>query len=536
MASRPDADGSVGAEEAMLRGYVTRSGVTGHREPIVVADHHVAALCAAVVVTAVATGRAATGRGPLDGTVGTAAAVVVAVAGVALFVRLSPSVGVGADRTRAVVVLAMVGLALAGLTAARASVEHAALTEAPSGPVTAWVTLVDDPQPHGAATRVIVRHDGRRVEAWLRGRAARTRAESWNAGDRIQVSGTIGSLAPDRAGRVAWQHVVGELSLDWAGDRLDGSPAHRASNRVRGLIATASGELPAPDDTLFRGLVIGDDRAQPPDMLARFRASGLSHLTAVSGQNVAYVLAVAGPLLAGLGPVRRWAVTALLIGWFVMITRFEPSIMRAGVMAIAAASAALLGRERSPLRLLWLTVIALVIVDPLLVSSVGLWLSAGATAGVAGIGPLIEPRLRALGRFAPAVAVTLGAQLGVVVPSLVVFGRLPLSSVPANLLAVPVAGAVMLYGLPAALLTALVPPLAPLVMFPARVGVRWVDTVARLAEWAEPPSARLAVGIQAGVVILWALALVAGASRRRRRHRDRGLLDTPDDGRSPADR
>ena len=47
--------------------------------------------------------------------------------------------------------------------------------------------------------------------------------------------------------------------------------------------------------------------------------------------------------------------------------------------------------------------------------------------------------------------ITLGAQVGVVVPSVLVFGRLPLVSVPANLLAVPVAGAVMLYGLPAAL-------------------------------------------------------------------------------------
>lgn len=520
----------------MRRGYVTGSGAAGHREPIVVVDRHVAAVCAAVVLTAAATSRAATGRGPLEGTVGAATAVMVAVAGVVLVVHLSPNADDRSGRRRTVTAVGMVALTLAGLTAARASIEHEALDETPSGPITAWVTLVDDPQPYGTATRVIVRHDGRRVEAWLRGRAARFRAESWNAGDRVHVSGTITALDPERARRVAWQHVVGELSLDWAGDRVDGSPAHRASNRVRGLIASASQELPNPDDTLFRGLVIGDDRAQPPDMLARFRTSGLSHLTAVSGQNVAYVLAAAGPLLAGLGPLRRWAVTALLIGWFVMITRFEPSIMRAGVMAIAAASAALVGRERSPLRLLWLTVIALLVVDPLLVSSVGLWLSAGATAGVAGIGPMIEPRLRPLGRFAPAVAVTLGAQVGVVVPSLLVFGRLPLSSVPANLLAVPVAGAVMLYGLPAALLAALVPPVAPVVMFPARVGVRWVDTVARLAERAEPSSATLAIGIQVTVMVGWVLLWGVGAVRRHRRHRRCCLLDTGTDGCAPADR
>ena len=495
--------------------------MAGQHEPVVVTDGQTAALCAAVLVTAVATGRSVGGGGAIDGTWGTVVGAVIAATGVGLVswfttARLTPPA-----RRRTSTVLVAVGLALIGLTAVRATVEHGALREAPAGSITAWVTLVDDPQPFGGATRVIVRHEGRRVEAWLRGRAARLRAEGWNAGDRVQMSGTLSRLDPDRARRVAWQHVVGELDVDWAGDRVDGSSAHRASNRVRAAIATAATELPSPDDTLLRGLVIGDDREQPPDMLRRFRVSGLSHLTAVSGQNVAYVLAAAGPLIASFGSIRRWVVTVLLIGWFVMITRFEPSIMRAGVMAIASASATLTGRERSPLRLLWMTVIVLIVVDPLLVSSVGLWLSAGATAGVAGIGPRLEPRLGALGRFAPAVAVTLGAQVGVVLPSLVVFGRLPLSSVPANLLAVPVAGLVMLYGLPAALLAATVPPTAPVVMFPARVGVRWVDTVARLAETVEPSSAQRAIAAQVAIALGW----IAGGWGRRRR-RARRLLDT----------
>ena len=59
--------------------------------------------------------------------------------------------------------------------------------------------------------------------------------------------------------------------------------------------------------------------------------------------------------------------------------------------------------------------------------------------------------------MAAPVGVTLGAQVGVVVPAVLVFGRLPLVSIPANLLAVPVAGFVMLYGLPAGLLAGAVP-------------------------------------------------------------------------------
>ena len=111
---------------------------------------------------------------------------------------------------------------------------------------------------------------------------------------------------------------------------------------------------------------------------------------------------------------------------------------------------------------------------------------------------------------------TLGAQIGVVVPSVLVFGRLPLVSIPANLLAVPVAGAVMLYGLPAGLLAGWLPWTAPVVMFPIRIGVRWVDTVAAIGARLEPDPPVQFVGwaIVAGAVVL----LVGTTHRPRQAH------------------
>jgi len=255
--------------------------------------------------------------------------------------------------------------------------------------------------------------------------------------------------------------------------------------------------------------VVGDDRDQPRAMVERFRASGLSHLTAVSGQNVAFVLAASGPLLRRLRPLPRWLMTLGLIAWFAALTRFEPSIVRAGAMAALSATAYLIGRERGALRMLALAVIGLVLVDPLLVWSVGFWLSVGATAGVTTVGPWLAARLARLGGLALPVATTLGAQVGVALPSVLVFGRLPLVSVPANLLAVPVAGAVMLYGLPAGLLAGLAPAVAPLVMLPARVGTRWVDAVALLAARLEPPGAWPWVGWAA--IALGLVAVTVGA-------------------------
>ena len=352
-----------------------------------------------------------------------------------------------------------------------------------------WVRVVDDPQPYRGSTRVIVDVDGERFESWARGRARRQRVAEWRGGEWVAVRGERVALSSERAQRVAWQHVVGEFDIEWASDVHPGGPVARASNRVRAAIERAAEVLPSDDGSLFRGLVVGDDRDQPQVMIDRFRASGLSHLTAVSGQNVSFLLASAGPLLRRMRPWARWAVTIGLIAWFVALTRYEPSIVRAGAMAGLAATAFVLGRERAPVRVLAVAVIALVLIDPLLVWSVGFWLSVGATLGVSSAGPWIARRLERFDPtrlFALPIGVTLGAQLGVVVPSVLVFGRLPLVSIPANLLAVPVAGAVMLYGMPAGLVAGWIPVTAPVLMFPARLGTRWVDLVAAIAARVEP--------------------------------------------------
>jgi competence protein ComEC len=375
-----------------------------------------------------------------------------------------------------------------------------------------WARLVDDPQPYGSSTRVLLEIERERFEMWARGRALRIRVDGWRGGEFVMVHGERRRLDDERQGRVAWQHVVGEFRLEWASDVWAGGPVARASNRVRAAIERGANTLPGDDGSLFRGLVVGDDRHQPAAMIRRFRASGLSHLTAVSGQNGSFVLAAAGPLLRVLRPWIRWAVTLGLIAWFVSLTRFEPSIVRAGAMAALSATAFVMGRERSPGRILCLAVTGLVLVDPLLVRSVGFWLSVGATAGVVTAGPWLGKRLSPLGPAALPVGITLGAQLGVIVPAMLVFGRLPLVSIPANLLAVPVAGFVMLYGLPAGLLAGFVPQTAEAVMLPCRLGVRWVDTIALLGERIEPGGAVTWVGWSVlGVAVVAIAAMNRGS-------------------------
>ena len=76
-------------------------------------------------------------------------------------------------------------------------------------------------------------------------------------------------------------------------------------------------------------------------MIERFRASGLGHLTAVSGQNVAFLLAAAGPLLRRARPSTRWVVDA---GADRLVRRADPG------RAVGAAGRGDGGAERDRVR------------------------------------------------------------------------------------------------------------------------------------------------------------------------------------------
>jgi competence protein ComEC len=371
----------------------------------------------------------------------------------------------------------------------RANAAHDGLQPDVLGPFAGWATIASDPDPSFDSSHLLLRIDGERFEIWVRGRAARIRVEAWQRGDVVWVEGLRRPLDRDRAGRVAWRHVVGEFAAQVLGDRLPGRRLDVSSNRVRALISAGTSTLGDGDASLARGLIVGDDSGQSDAMTSRFRQSGLSHLTAVSGQNVALALAIAAPMLSRMRPTPRLAATIAVIAWFVPLTRAEPSVLRAGAMAALAALAFALGTERDPPRLLATAVVVLLVVDPLLVRSIGFWLSVGATAGVTVVGPPLRRRLAGFGRLATPLAMTAGAQVGVLLPSVLVFGRVPLISVVANLAAVPVAGWVMLYGLPASLVAGAVPAVRGILMAPVAVGVRWIDSVAAVASTLErnPP-------------------------------------------------
>ena len=208
-------------------------------------------------------------------------------------------------------------------------------------------------------------------------------------------------------------------------------------------------------------------------------------------------------------------------------------MLRATVMAGVGAAAALAGRPVGAVRVLALAVTGLVLLDPLLVLSLGFRLSVAASAGIVVLARPLAAVLPGPAWLRVALAVTLSAQAAVAPLLVPAFGPMPVAAVPANLLAEPVAGLVMMWGCTAGLVAGLVPDWAAAVLhLPTRLGLWWVAGVARLGAGA-PFGAIGLLGVGAiavlarrgrGAPIEGAPTIGRGRPRRRGRRRD---LRTP---------
>ncbi len=255
------------------------------------------------------------------------------------------------------------------------------------------------------------------------------------AHQRVQIEGTVrpssGYARGDAyAGRITARRVV---SLGPARD-----PLFRVGNLIRDRVANGLTAYDgAPAAALVSGFLIGDVRKLPAVDGEQLRSAGLSHFVAVSGSNVAVFLllwwVITGPL--AMGPRRR-AITGLVgLALFVVITRWEPSVLRASAMAGLVLVARTGGIALTPWSALGAAVAGVLLVAGELGSDVGFQLSVAATAGViAGSNIFHFATARWL---AGSLGVTVSAQIAVGPLLLIHFGSVPLVSPLANLLAAP---------------------------------------------------------------------------------------------------
>jgi competence protein ComEC len=238
-----------------------------------------------------------------------------------------------------------------------------------------------------------------------------------------------------------------------------GGVADRLRTALAGSIAPG---LRGERRGIVEGVVLGDEQSLPEDLRQRFRASGLYHLLAVSGQNV--VLVAGGALaLAWLVGVPRWLgqVGALAaIAAYVLAVGAQPSVIRAGLSGALVSLAWLAARPIDRWYFLMLGALALLAWNPYTLLDPGFQLSFAAVAAIFVLVPWLVRWLAGYpvpAKLAGVLAVS--AACGVVTAPILwlQFHAVPLLTVPANVLAAPAVAPLLALAFAAAL-TGLVSP------------------------------------------------------------------------------
>lgn len=297
--------------------------------------------------------------------------------------------------------------------------------------------------------------------------------------EEVRVTGRLGPVEDPASDVVAVLNPRGPpVSLEPPGLLV------RLAESMRARFRLATDGLPADARGLLPGLVIGDTSRAPADLTEAMLATGMTHLSAVSGSNVAIVLAATVGMCRAVGLRRRWRplAAAAMLGAFVVLVRPEPSVVRAATMGAVGLLGMSASRRRAGIPALAAAVLALLTWDPWLARSFGFALSSLATLGLLLFanpwGEVIARGLPArIRHWGPALAVPVAAQVMCAPVVVLLQGSVTLVGVVANLLAAPLVVPATILGVAAALLSVVwtggAALLAGLAALPT-LGIAWV--------------------------------------------------------------
>lgn len=322
------------------------------------------------------------------------------------------------------------------------------------------------------------------------------------AGATVQVTGTTGN-----PGRIGIAQVVYRGDVDVLSPPEGAAAwAHHVRHTFASAVADTVGES---SRGLIPGMVLGDTSLQTQEEQQAYIATGLSHLSAVSGSNVAIVTAAAAVLASalGFGLRGRIIVAAAALTLFATLVGPEPSVLRASVMGLVGLAAVLSSSVAEPVHTLCLAVIGLILVDSTLALSFGFALSVAATAGIVALSPLLYRHL-AVTRWPAivlrALSVAIAADLVTMPLVALMAGEVSLVSVATNLLVAPVIAPVTILGLIAVVLSLLPGGLETYLLWVIHPLVWWIHHVAVTAA-ALPLSTVEAHPVQVAVCYGWVI-------------------------------
>jgi competence protein ComEC len=241
-----------------------------------------------------------------------------------------------------------------------------------------------------------------------------------------------------------------------------------------------------PELSFVRAMLLAAPVALPPALEANFKATGVSHILAISGMNISLMtgMLLAVISVAPLRPLARSLTTLSLVWLYMVLINLPVSAVRASFFWSIALLALRLGLLVSLPTAIILTATLMISYNPALLLDVGWQLSMAAVVGI-GVALFIwrgVPELRPawLKWLAAALLVTGGATVMTWPLVAYHFGTISFISVIANLLIEPMFPLMLAGSLVTLVISFIVPPLAVFGSFIVRAGYQWMDLVTSL--------------------------------------------------------
>lgn len=210
-----------------------------------------------------------------------------------------------------------------------------------------------------------------------------------NAGDRLSLVWsyeTLESLPPTFGAHVRSQEADGVVRI-WAVtvESPGNSPLRWFVEARRAVSDRLETLIPGDAGVLASGIVTGDDSRFSDEVREAFQNTGTSHITAVSGQNVAILLGLVSVMFRPRMRKRMLLVQIPIAGlvWaYTLFSGFSPPSVRAALFATIIMFAARFGRRPDIATILALATATMVLFDPGYVQSISFWLSVVSSAAL----------------------------------------------------------------------------------------------------------------------------------------------------------
>lgn len=235
-------------------------------------------------------------------------------------------------------------------------------------------------------------------------------------------------------------------------------------NKVRtGVLESHAKYLQSPNLEILGGIVFGDDAVAPPDYIkTTFVNSGLLHILAASGMNVAFIFAFWFMIMKFFKVPYRINIIGgmIMVVLYTLMTGLGASVLRAALMLLFIQAGKLIDRDAHSVSLLSFVAVLLLLYNPAYINDVGFQLSFIVTFGLLTTANVIFEKtneVKLADWIKGAVLIPIVAQIWVVPVQMFYFNTISTYSIFANILTVPFLSVISFGGFVSSILATIKP-------------------------------------------------------------------------------